>query len=42
MNDSAIVCDEVIYADAKSNVEAKSYDEETKTNFNENKATCKT
>ena len=35
MDDSAILCDEII----------ESYDEETKTiptNFNENKATCKT
>ena len=42
MGDSAIIFDEVIDADAdaevKSNNEAKSND---KTNFNENKATCK-
>ena len=46
MDDSAIMCDEVIQsydedmdAEAKLNDEAKSYDE---TNFNEKKATCKT
>ena len=41
MDDSAIICDEVIDVD----VEAKSNKEETKpvpTNFNEKKATCKT
>ena len=43
MNDSAIVCDEIIDADAeaKLNDEANSNDEETKTNFNEKKATVK-
>ena len=43
MNDSAIVCDEIIDADAeaKLNDEANSNDEETKTNFNEKKATIK-
>ena len=35
MDDSAIIFDEVIDAKAKSN------DKETKTNFNEKKATCK-
>ena len=39
MVDSAIICDEVIDADPNADTEAKSYDE---TNFNENKATCKT
>ena len=39
MDDSVIICDEVIDAEAKSNDEAKSYDE---TNFNEDKTTCKT
>ena len=39
MDDSVIMCDEVIDAKAKSNDEAKSYNE---TNFNEKKATCKT
>ena len=41
MDDSAIICDEVIDADA----DAEANDEETKiilTNFNEKKATCKT
>ena len=43
----AIMCDEVIDADAeaKSNDEVKSNDEETKivpTNFNEKNITCKT
>ena len=43
MNDSAIVCDEIIDADAeaKLNDEANSNDEETKTNFNEKKAIVK-
>ena len=43
MNDSAIVWDEIIDADAetKLNDEANSNDEETKTNFNEKKATIK-
>ena len=39
MDDSGITCDDII------DVEAKSYDEESKTvstNFNEKKATCKT
>ena len=36
MDDSAIMCDEV------TDLEAKSNDKETKTDFNENKATCKT
>ena len=39
MDDSAIICYEVVdatvYAEAKSNDEAKWNDEETKTNFNE-------
>ena len=46
MGDSAITCDEIIEsydedldAKARSNNEAKSYDE---TNFDENRATCKT
>ena len=41
MDDSAIICDEVIDADAHADtdVEAKSKNE---TNFNEKKATCKT
>ena len=38
MDNSAIICHEVIDANAKSNEEAKSYD---KTNFNEEKTTCK-
>ena len=41
MDDSAIICDEIIEADA----EAKYNDEETKTvpaNFNEKNAICKT
>ena len=38
MDDSAIICDEVIDADD----EAKSNKEETKTNFNKKKVTCKT
>ena len=37
MVDSAIICDEVIDADAKSNDEAKMIDE---SNFNEKKSTC--
>ena len=46
MDDSAIVCDEVIDADAEaeSNNETNSYDKETETvttYFNEKKATCK-
>ena len=48
MDDSAIICDEVIDADtdveAKSNGEGKSNDQETKTvprNFNEKNITCK-
>ena len=49
MDDSAIICDEVIDADAdaKSHDEAKSNDaklspKDDATNFNEKKATCKT
>ena len=51
MDDSAIMCDEVIEsydedtdAEAKSNNEAKLYDETkaSPTNFNEKKAACKT
>ena len=41
MDDSVIICDEIIDADVK----AKWHDEETKmfsTNFNEKKAICKT
>ena len=38
MDNSAIICDEVIDAGTKSNDEAKWYDE---TNFNEKKTTCK-
>ena len=39
-----IKCDDIIEADteAKLNDKAKSHDEETKTNFNEKKAACKT
>ena len=37
MDDSAIICDEIIDADD----EAKSNNEETKTNFNKKKVTCK-
>ena len=39
-----INCDDIIEADteAKLNDKAKSHDEETKTNFNEQKAACKT
>ena len=39
MNDSVIMCDEVIDTDAESKDGAKSYNE---TNFNEGKTTCKT
>ena len=39
MDDSAIICDDGMNADAKSNDEVKSLDE---TNFNEKKAICKT
>ena len=47
MDDSAIICDKVIdaEAEAKLNNKAKTNEEETKnilTNFNEKKATCKT
>ena len=47
MDNSAIIYDEVIYADAeaKLNDKAKSNNEETKTvptNFNEKNVTCKT
>ena len=44
MDDSLIMCDEIIdaNAEAKPNDESKSNNEETKTNFNEKKATCKT
>ena len=47
MDNSVIICDEVIDADteAKLNNEAKSNNKETKTiptNFNENRAICKT
>ena len=39
-----IKCDDIIEADteAQLNSKAKSHDEETKTNFNEKKAACKT
>ena len=43
MDDSAIICDEVIHADSK--LSPKDDDDETKTipiNFNEKKVTCKT
>ena len=43
MDDSAIICDEVIDADSK--LSPKDDDDETKTipiNFNEKKVTCKT
>ena len=43
MDDSAIICDEVIDADAK--LSPKDNNDKTKiitTNFNEKKATCKT
>ena len=39
MDDSVIMCDEVIDTDAESKDRAKSYNE---TNFNEGKTTCKT
>ena len=47
MDDSAIICDEVIDANTKAtlNDKSKSNNEETKTiptNFNEKKAICKT
>ena len=48
MDDSAIMCDEIIDAEAKSNDEAKSNNKansnngKTKTHFNEKKAICKT
>ena len=44
MDDSAIMCDEIIDAEAKSNDKAKSNDEETRTiptNFNEKNIICK-
>ena len=44
MDDSEIICDEVIESYDEEDAEAKSYDK-TKTiptNFNEKKATCKT
>ena len=46
MDDSAIMCDKIIDADAgakaKLNNKAEPNDEETNTNFNEKKAVCKT
>ena len=44
MDDSAIMCDEIIDAEAKSNSNAKSNEEEAKpvpANFNEKNITCK-
>ena len=41
MADSAIICDEVIDADAESNDAKLSLKDDDKTNFNEKKATCK-